>query len=219
MGGMEAGEAASAAVVKSVESQALGSMCSRDVHSAEEQVREVRNWVHDANDQVFAALEKRKAKGGSTAVCVCTLGARLALAHVGDCRAYLIREEKCLRLTRDHSLAMVLVSQGEITEEQVRTHADRSKVTRSLGDRRPMPDYFVDTLEQALGQTTMELRAGDLILLCSDGVWEPLTEDRILSILAGPQADLKLAAEAIVNATLREGGSDNATALLLRCDG
>ena len=114
-------------------------------------------------------------------VCACLVGNRLAIAHVGDCRLYLIRAGEARLLTRDHSLAMALVMQGEMELADLRKRPERSQVTRSLGERRPMPDYLVDTLEQVTGKPTMELEVGDTLLLCSDGVWEPLTEEELVS--------------------------------------
>jgi PPM family protein phosphatase len=216
MGGMEAGEAASDAVVRSIEAQAPTALASRSLASQEAQVAEVRKWIHEANERVLAVLESRRAKGGSTAICACLVGSRLTLSHVGDCRAYLIRQNEITLLTRDHSLAMALALQGEIDLSEVRKHPERSKVTRSLGDRRPMPDYYVDTLEQGTGKPAMEILPGDTVFLCSDGVWEPLSESEILAILAEHSQSLDGAAQAIVEAALRTGGADNATVVLVR---
>jgi len=216
MGGMEAGEAASAAVVRSFEAKSQVEFFTRLLLSPEAHVSEVKKWAHEANECVMSALEKRKAKGGSTMVCACLVGNRLAISHVGDCRLYLIRAGEVRLLTRDHSLAMALAMQGEIQLDDVRKHPQRSRVTRSLGERRPMADYLVDTLEQVTGKPTMELEAGDTLLLCSDGVWEPLSDQELISYVASHQSDLNAAAEAIVEATLARGGGDNATAVLVR---
>jgi len=216
MGGMEAGEAASGALVRSIEAQAQAAFSARSLSSQEAHVSEVKKWVHEANERVISALERRKAIGGSTVVCVCLVGSRLAIAHVGDCRLYLLRSGEARVLTRDHSLAMALVMQGEMELADLRKHPGRSQVTRSIGDRRPMPEYLVDTLEQVTGKPTMELEVGDTLLLCVDGVWEPLTEDELVAYVAGREADLNAAAEAIISATLARGGGDNATVILVR---
>jgi serine/threonine protein phosphatase PrpC len=215
MGGMEAGEAASGAAVRSVQAKAQAAFATGLLRSPETQVNEVKKWAHEANEGVLSALEKRKAKGGSTMVCACLVGNRLAVSHVGDCRIYLIRAGEAQLLTRDHSLAMALAMQGEIQLDDVRKHPERSRVTRSLGERRPMPDYSVDTLEQATGKPTMELEPGDKLLLCSDGVWEPLSDDELVSYITCHKCDLNAAADAIVQATLAQGGGDNATVVLV----
>jgi protein phosphatase len=216
MGGMEAGDAASTAVVQSFERQAPAAFSAQSLLSPASHVSEVKSWAHQANERVISALEKRKAKGGSTVICACLVGNRLAIAHVGDCRLYLIRGAQAQLLTRDHSLAMALALQGEIRPEEVRKHPDRSRVTRSLGDRRPMPDYLVDTLEQVTGKPTMDLEPGDTLLLCSDGVWEPMSDEELVSCIGSHRSDLHAAAEAIVQTTLARGGGDNATVVLLR---
>jgi protein phosphatase len=216
MGGMEAGEAASRAVVVSVAAQAQTAFAARTISSPEAQATEVKAWVHGANEQVVAALEKRRAKGGSTVACACLIGSRLAVAHVGDCRIYLVRAGEAKLLTRDHSLAMALVLQGELELSAVRKHRERSAVTRSLGDRRPLPGYMVDGLEQVTGKATTDLEVGDMLLLCSDGVWEPLDEGEMVALLAANGSDLNGAAEAIVAATVARGGGDNATVVLVR---
>jgi protein phosphatase len=216
MGGMEAGEAASRAVVVSVAAQAQAAFAARTLSSPETHASEIKAWVHGANEQVVAALEKRMAKGGSTVACACLVGNRLAVAHVGDCRIYLVRSGEARLLTRDHSLAMALVMQGELELSAVRKHKERSAITRSLGDRRPLPGYMVDGLEQVTGKATLELEAGDTLLLCSDGVWEPLDEGELVALLTASGSDLNGAAEAIVVATLARGGGDNATVVLVR---
>ena len=111
---------------------------------------------------------------------------------------------------------MALVMQGEIDIDCVRKHPERSAVTRSLGERRPMPDYIIDTLEPVTGNPTMELERGDTLLLCSDGVWEPLIEEELVALSSAHGTDLNAAAEGIVGATLTRGGGDNATAVLVR---
>jgi len=213
---MEAGEAASAAVVRSFEAQAQAAFSARSLLAPAVHVSEVKKWAHGANEGVISALERRKAKGGSTVICACLVGNRLAISHVGDCRLYLIRAGEARLLTRDHSLAMALAMQGEIRLDEVREHPERSRVTRSLGDRRPMPDYLVDTLEQVTGKPTADLELGDTLLLCTDGVWEPLSDDELVSCIASHECDLNAAAEAVVQMTLGRGGGDNATAVLLR---
>ena len=194
MGGMEAGEVASGAAVRSIEAQALAAFSTRSVVSQEAHVGALKKWVQEANDSVISALEKRGAKGGSTLVCACLIGNRLAIAHVGDCRLYLVRAGEARLLTRDHSLAMALVAQGEMNFADLRMRPERSQVTRSLGERRPMPDYFVDTLEQMTGKPTLELGVGDTLLLCSDGVWEPLIEDELVSFVVAHESDLNVCA-------------------------
>ena len=131
----------------------------------------------------------------------------LAIAHVGDSRAYLFRDGALQRLTSDHSLVGELVRQGKLTEEQAEEHPQRSIITRALG---PEPTVDVDTW-------TYPVRADDVLLLCSDGLTSMITEDVITKILAtndglGDKAD-QLIAEAN-----NAGGRDNITVVLFRLE-
>jgi protein phosphatase len=174
--------------------------------------------MQKANDDVCAAMEARRVRGGCTMVIAFLINKRLAIAHVGDCRLYLIRGDDVKQLTQDHSLAVALAVQGQITMDQVRDHPDRNMVTRSLGDRHPLPDYFIDTLEQTQGKTTMELAVGDVLLFCSDGLWEPVFENEMLDEVRSHSPDLHAAANAMVSIALERGAPDNSTVLLVRID-
>ena len=136
MGGMEAGEAASRRSSKSSRLKPRRRF-PRSLLSQETHIAALKKWAREANEAVISALEKRKAKGGTTLVCACLVGSRLAIAHVGDCRLYLIRAGIARLLTRDHSLAMALVSQGEMELSDLRKRPERSQVTRSLGEKLP----------------------------------------------------------------------------------
>jgi PPM family protein phosphatase len=218
MGGMAAGEVASAAAVQGVLAEAAPLLARAQPIAAEEQVQLVRSWVHAGNKKACAALDVRRAQGGATMVCASILGRRLAAGHIGDCRMYLLREGKMTPLTRDHSLVMALVLQGEIKLEELRQHPDRSKVTRSIGDRDPLPEYYVDTLEQATGSPIMELHPGDILLLCSDGLWEPVVEEEMRGAIESCAPDLNAAAQALVQLALERGGPDNIALILFRLE-
>jgi protein phosphatase len=218
MGGMEAGEVASAAAVKALAAQAAA-LATRRGLAGGEQVELVKGWMQAANEAACAALDRRDAQGGATLVGAAVLGRRLAIAHVGDCRLYRLRGETIEPLTRDHSLVMALALQGEIAMDAIRHHPDRSTVTRSLGDRHPLPDHQIDTLEPATGNPVLELEPGDLLLFCSDGLWEPVVEAEMIAAIGAHGPDLVAAAEALVDLALQRGGPDNVTVLLFRVDG
>lgn len=219
MGGMEAGEIASEMAVKTVLSEAACFLSTNASPSSDEIVRMVKEWVHKANEKVYAAMEQRRAKGGTTLLCCFLVGERMSIAHVGDCRLYLVRNGNATLLTRDHSLAMVLALQeGKFDPDALRHHPDRSRLTRSLGDRSPLPHYFVDSLEVTTGKPVMELREGDILLLCSDGLWEPVAESEMVSILEQHRSDLSVAAQTLLQLAIERGAPDNATVLLIRID-
>jgi PPM family protein phosphatase len=218
MGGMAAGELASAAAVKTMLTEATAALASSPSLSAEEQAQMTVEWVRRANDKVCDAMEAKQARGGCTLVCAFLIEKRLTIAHVGDCRIYHVRDGSIQTLTRDHSVVMGLVLQGQLDISELRNHPDRSNVTRSLGERKNLPDCYVDTLAQTTGQNSMELQAGDTLLLCSDGLWEPIIEQTVLEVLAETAPSLKAAADKLLSLVLQKGAPDNATVSLLRID-
>ncbi|MGH2856190.1 MAG: protein phosphatase 2C domain-containing protein, partial [Solirubrobacteraceae bacterium] len=131
----------------------------------------------------------------------------LAVAHVGDSRAYIFRDGELARLTEDHSLVGELVRQGKLTEEQAEEHPQRSIITRALGIE---ADVEVDTW-------SYPGRAGDVVLLCSDGLTSMVSEDEVAAVLAA-EADLDRAAQRLIDAANDNGGRDNITVVLFRLE-
>ncbi len=217
MGGMASGEVASQTAVAAIlrEAALWGAAFDGTMPTEADQALLVKTWTREANRQAVDAMNKIGARGGCTLVCGLVIDRRLTLAHVGDCRTYLWRSGELTQITRDHSYVMSLVLQGEITREQMRDHPDRSKITRSLGDRHPFPDYFVDGLEVETKSPSLDLQRDDVLLAFSDGVWEPVVEDQMKRILLA-SSPLEEAAHELVDAAMRAGGPDNATAYLLR---
>ena len=213
MGGMESGEIASQTAIGTLLNRAATN--AKAMFKGQNRYAELKRWISDANEDVCNALERQKARGGTTLVCALVWQSELISAHVGDSRLYLVRGGKAQILTRDHSLAMGLAMQGDIPLEEVRHHPDRNQVTRSLGERNPMPEYYPDTLEVAIGCPTMLLDAGDVLVLCSDGVWEPVTDEEIASFVA-ENGDLNTIALRLIDLVLERGAPDNATVVLLR---
>lgn len=218
MGGMAAGEMASAVAVRTVLAEAGAALLASTHLSAAQQAKWTADWVHQANEKVCQAMQAQQARGGCALACALVLENRLTIAHVGDCRIYLFRDGTLKTLTRDHSVAMSLVLQGELDINRLRESPDRSQLTRSLGERTPLPSYYVDTLAQVTGEESMELRPGDTLLLCSDGLWEPVDEPTLVALLAAQAPDLKCVAQALMARVLQKGAPDNATVLLLRIE-
>src|SRR5262249_16552365 len=124
-------------------------------------------------------------------------------AHVGDSRAYVFRDGVLGLLTQDHTLVGELVRQGKLTEEQAAEHPQRSVITRALGID---PEVEVDT-------RTYGARAGDVVLLCSDGLTSMISESQIAGVLSS-ETDLDAAAERLVREANEAGGRDNITVIL-----
>ena len=200
MGGAQAGEVASQMAVEEFH-EALP-----DEGSAEERLVD---RVRAANRRIYdlSRTEHERAGMGTTLTAVYLDDDHLAVAHVGDSRAYLFRDGELTRLTQDHSLVEELVRQGKLTEEQAAEHPQRSIITRALGIER---DVEVDTW-------TYPMRAGDVVLLCSDGLTSMIGEEQIAQILAG-EASLDRAADRLIDAANDAGGRDNITVVLFRLE-
>ena len=221
MGGMAAGEVASEIAVQTFLDAAASWVAATENATASAlpapvQAQLVKEWAALSNGAVVSAMQSRGARGGCTLDAGLVIEKRLSLAHVGDGRFYLFRRGEFELLSRDHSFVMSLLLQGEITFEEIRTHGDRNKVTRSLGERHPQPDYFIDTLAVQKQVPTLELTRGDVLLVCSDGLWEPVVESEMLAALAAH--DLRGAARSLLKLALQRGAPDNATLVLLRLD-
>lgn len=215
MGGMAAGEVASQVAVRAVLKAASTALPAELPVSVERQADLVNLWAEQANKGACEALAERGVRGGATFLCALVVGTHLTVAHIGDSRLYLVRDGEATVLTRDHSLAMLHVMRGEIGPEQLRTHPDRNRVARSLGERDPLPAHYIDSLETLIGKRSFDLQAGDVIAACSDGVWEPVLDENLAALVNQHRLDLDEAADAIVRNALDRGAPDNATVVLL----
>lgn len=162
--------------------------------------------VEAANAAVIegAASGKGKAGMGCTASCVLIEESKMAIAHVGDSRIYLLHRGTLVRLTHDHSYVEELVDAGEITADEARVHPSRSVVTRALGSD---PDMYADHF-------TLDVSDGDRIIVCSDGL-SSMVEDSEIEVIACSSASPQAAADNLVAAALAAGGSDNITVVVV----
>jgi serine/threonine protein phosphatase PrpC len=200
MGGAQAGEVASRIAVESF-GAGLGDTATPERSLAEHALA--------ANTRIYElAQEDPDHAGMGTTLTAVYVGEReVAIAHVGDSRAYCLREGELLRLTDDHSLVDELIRQGRLTPEEAEDHPQRSIITRALG---PEAAVEVDT-------RSFRARPGDVYLLCSDGLTTMLSEARLAEILvANPR--LRDAGEALIAEANEAGGRDNITVILLRLE-
>jgi serine/threonine protein phosphatase PrpC len=200
MGGAQAGEVASRIAVESFQP---GLEDGSEPESAlAELARTANSRIHE-----LSHANAEQAGMGTTLTAVYVGEDEVAIAHVGDSRAYCLREGALLRLTDDHSLVDELMRQGRLTPEEAVEHPQRSVITRALG---PEGTVEVDT-------RSYRARAGDVYLLCSDGLTTMLSEEDILALLlANPS--LRDAGEALIAAANDAGGRDNITVVLLRLE-
>lgn len=197
MGGHNAGEVASAMAVETFAKvmRAAGKIGGAAMHTA----------VSRANEAVFeeASRDASKSGMGTTFTALCETDGSAYIAHVGDSRAYLIRNGAIMRVTMDHTLVEEMVIQGLITVREARVHPQRNYVTRALGTRRRVD---VDLVQ-------MEVRPDDVFLLCTDGLSNHVEErDMLLTTLDdGTGWPEKL--DRLLGIALDAGGQDNITAM------
>lgn len=180
-------------------------------------VREVRagtslaHAIRTADEEIIRASRRRNDSlpMGTTVVAARVQGERFEVAWVGDSRAYLWREGTLAQLSQDHSYVQDLIAQGTLTAEQARTHPHRNVVTQALGVTDPT-HLNVETLSG-------ELRPGMQLLLCSDGLTEEVEDGHISRTLSFQDCSAQECVDTLVAAALDGGGSDNVTAILVRC--
>lgn len=194
MGGHRGGEVASNLALQTVEQMFA------------ERQGTLTEQVERANRAVFERSQSdRDVSGmGTTLTAALIEGGAIRLAHVGDSRAYLFRGGKLQLLTEDHTLVHRMVVEGEITQTEAENHPHRSVLTRALGVE---GDVRVD-------ETKVEVREGDRLLLCTDGLTGMLSEDQIESILQDVR-DPQEAVDRLVRDANRAGGIDNITAVII----
>jgi protein phosphatase len=196
MGGMAAGEVASNIVVGAL------APLDEDVSSSD-LVDALRGAIGNANQTLRDAVESNPALEGmgTTLTAMLFSGNRIALVHVGDSRAYVMREGELTQITRDDTYVQMLVDEGRITADEATTHPQRSLLTRALDGRDVDPDFSV-----------REARPGDRYLLCSDGLSGVVSPETIAEALA--IADPREAADRLISLALRGGGPDNITCIV-----
>jgi len=196
MGGHAAGEVASAAVIAALER--LDELDADDPQAA------LREAVHDANGALrdMVAADNELHGMGTTVTAVLADGAYAWLAHVGDSRAYLLRDGTLVQLTHDHTYVQQLVDEGRISAQDASSHPQRNYITRAIDGR---GDMEID-LER------LDLLPGDRLLLCSDGLSGVVSDDTLQEVLkAGtPQETV----DRLVALALRGGGPDNVTCII-----
>ncbi|HEY8217715.1 MAG TPA: Stp1/IreP family PP2C-type Ser/Thr phosphatase [Acidimicrobiia bacterium] len=194
MGGHNAGEVASAAALEALR-VAFGAGAT------------IAEAVSAANEIVYEqSVADRSLRGMGTTLTAGALGidGKLLLGHVGDSRAYLVRDGSLERITTDHSLVEELIQSGALTEEEAERDPRRSQITRALGLE---PGVDID-------MESVDLRAGDRLLLCSDGLTTMVSEDEIASFMSD-ERDPHTAARKMVEAANEAGGADNITVVVI----
>jgi serine/threonine protein phosphatase PrpC len=202
MGGHAAGEVASKVAVEGIVQKYQQSQLS--IPSA------LQEAIQVTNEEIFQHNRTGVQSGmGTTVVTAVIRGDELIIAHVGDSRAYLLRQKSLTLLTRDHTLVNDLLRANAITPEEAKEHPQRHVISRALGKKiRTDPEM----------QDPIRLHNGDVLLLCTDGISGYLSDEQIAYDLESNSSDPQLAATALTQHADGIGGEDNATAIVVFID-
>jgi protein phosphatase len=206
MGGMAAGEVASRVAIQTV----FERWQRFDDLPMEPTDQRLRLVMEAANVAVTQAVQN----GGTTLSVAFAEAQTLTIAHVGDSRIYLLRNAEIYQLSQDHSLVALLLASGQISDQDSQNHPDRNVLTKSLGSKKQLASGYIQISEP------IHLQDGDIILLCSDGVWDCLSDADLLKQFqpANSSPNLKAAVQETIATVLYQGAPDNATLLALRCE-
>jgi PPM family protein phosphatase len=193
MGGAQAGEVASR----------LAAAALKESHAEAGGEQRIVDLIQEANRRVYDRSNKDPTTSGmGTTITVALVeDGNVSFGHVGDSRAYLIRDGLLEQVTEDHSLVNELLKSGKLSPEEAEAHPQRSVITRALGTD---PDVDADTF-------TIQARSGDVFLLCSDGLTDMVSNDAILDLVEQHRDDMDRALRALVRAANKGGGEDNIT--------
>lgn len=162
----------------------------------------LKKAIQHANDYISTHVPD----GGTTITAAALIGNLSYIAHVGDSRAYLITQEGIEQLTRDHSLVQRLIELGQLTPEEAVEHPQRNVLYRAIGQ--------ADQLD--VDAITRHLAPGSYLLLCSDGLWNLVSGEELLTIVLNHGSNTQLACQTLVDLANERGGSDNITVILVR---
>jgi protein phosphatase len=202
MGGHNAGDVASNLVVNAIRSY----LTEMDPSSVTPEL--VKDALCQANTLVWSESRvniNRKGMGSTATVAVFTNG-KVYIGQVGDSRAYLYRSAALSQITTDHSYVQILMDKGLISQEEAACHPQKNIITRAVGTEK---DVEADTF-------TVKLQQGDVILLCSDGLSNAVSDDEMAAILSN---DLQTATDRLIQAALDNGGTDNVSAVIAAMSG
>ncbi len=208
MGGMAQGEIASQTAVKTI----LEAKLLQDLTTP----NQLSKWLIDLVQQANEAVAGKVKDGGTTISVVLAVGRELNIAHVGDSRIFLLRQGMICQLSEDHSLAAMLLANGQITYEESLDHPDRSTLIRSLGSKIRLSDGYVQDLSYFGKDFLLTLENRDILILCSDGVWDFVSSDELAEIFEQQQS-LQSAIDETINLVLERGANDNATIVASKC--
>lgn len=209
MGGQEAGEVASEMASITIGEQISQQLQASSAPLTAERVEPLLlKAIEAANAAVFKAAQaaEQRRKMGATIVVAILSGSNAFISHAGDARAYLIRGGTIMQLTRDDSWSAELEAEGVITKDQAEKHPFGHIVTKAIGQGGTLTPSFAE----------LQLTPGDWLLLCSDGLWNMISDEQILALVKATNGDPAQAVEDLVAAANEAGGKDNISVVALK---
>ncbi len=208
MGGHNAGEIASCLAIKTIKNNFFSLqdyLLNKDISIP----HFINSTLKKANKEILnKSLEKEELNGmGTTVTLTFVEGSKVYVGHIGDSRAYLLRNNKLIQITTDHSLVRELVKNGSITEKEALNHPQRNIITRALGTDKELK---VDILSK-------NIKRNDILILCTDGLTNMVDKKMIKEILQ-TNCDLQKASDKLIEIANEFGGVDNITVLLIKID-
>ena len=216
MGGEQAGEVASARAVERISSVILENLRAPD-KKPRSYAELVQDAIGEANREIYnmAGTNPTVSGMGTTVTLGFRVGNEVYVGHVGDSRAYLIREGKIEQLTHDHSVVGGLIKAGMITPEEAKHHPERGKIFRCLGNS---PTVFIDTYREIGNEERLILQSGDSLVFCTDGLTNYASDEDILATVE-EASDAYHACQRLVWLANQRGGDDNISVIVARAIG
>lgn len=207
MGGHQCGEIASSMALEVAKTCFLKN--SKNLYRKDDILELIRYSIEQANIQVYLkSTEMNECRGmGTTITMAYIFKDKILIGHVGDSRAYIIGDKNIQQITEDHSYINELLKNGTITLEEARTHPKKNMITRAVGSSSTVK---VDVIER-------EYKIGDILLLCSDGLFNMLKEDEIYEVFNRGQ-EMQKSCEILTNMANKKGGLDNITVVAIKFD-
>lgn len=207
MGGAAAGEVASQMAVESIATAlSAGEPAARELFA-----RRLRRAIEDANDKIYAqSRDNQNERGmGTTCTAAALVDGTLVVGQIGDSRCYVLRRGKLAQVTKDQSLAWQLIEAGAMTPEDAKQFEHANIILQALGVQ--------ERVDVVLSQ--VDLRRGDVVLISSDGLHGPVSDEEIGEILREDVGDLRRAGDRLIARAIEREGPDNVTVVLARFDG